>query len=62
MTKVTGREFDTSRMLMEATTGLTTHKQVVERADTWPYTIGSIGGLATSVFVPVFINLMSKIF
>ena len=62
MTKVNSREFDTSRMLLEATTGLTTHKQVVEKADTWPYTIGSIGGLATSVFVPGFINFLSKVF
>jgi hypothetical protein len=62
MTKVNNREFDSSRMLMDATTGLTTHKQVVEKADTWPYTIGSIGGLATSVFVPVFINFLGKIF
>lgn len=62
MIKVNSREFDASRLLMDATAGLTTHKHVVEKADTWPYTIGSIGGLATSVFVPVFINLLTKIF
>lgn len=62
MTKVNNREFDSSRLLMDASAGLTTHKHVVEKADEWPYTIGSIGGLATSVFVPVFINLLGKIF
>ncbi len=62
MTKVNNREFDASRLLMDASGGLTNHKHVVEKADEWPYTIGSIGGLATSVLVPVFINLLSKIF
>ena len=62
MSKVNNREFDASRLLMDASTGLTTHKHVVEKTDEWPYTIGSIGGLATSVFVPVFINFLGKVF
>ncbi|MEP7136445.1 MAG: hypothetical protein ABI904_16065 [Chloroflexota bacterium] len=62
MMKVNNREFDSSRLLLDASTGLTVHKHVVEKADEWPYTIGSIGGLATSVFVPVLINILGKIF
>lgn len=62
MTKVNSREFDSSRMLMDASNGLTSHKHVVEKAEEWPYTIGSLGGLASTVFVPVFINILTKIF
>lgn len=62
ITKVSGRELDSSRMLMEASTGLESHKQMVEKTEDWPYTIGSLGGLATSVVVPVAINFLAKIF
>jgi hypothetical protein len=62
MVKVNSRELDTSRMLMEASTGLTSHKHMVEKADEWPYTIGSLGGLASTVLVPVIINVLGKIF
>ena len=62
MTKVNNRELDSSRMLMDASTSLSSHKQMVEKADEWPYTMGSLGGLASTVFVPVVINFLGKIF
>jgi hypothetical protein len=56
------RDLEKSRALMEASAGLTAYKERIEKVPDWPYTIGSIGGLASSVTIPVVINLLSKIF
>lgn len=62
MVKVNGRELESSKMLMDASAGLLSHKHTVEKAEEWPYTVGSLGGLASTVFVPVVINMLGKIF
>jgi len=62
MLKVNQRELDASRVLIEASNALTNHRVQVEKAAEWPYTVGSIGGLATSISVPVIVNILGKIF
>jgi hypothetical protein len=56
------RDLERSQALMAASADLATHRDRIERVPDWPYTIGSLGGLASSVVIPVIINLLSKIF
>lgn len=62
VTKLNNRELETARVLMDASSGLVAHKHLLEKAEEWPYTLGSLGGLATTVAVPVVINVLGKIF
>jgi len=59
---VNSRDLNSSRMLMDASNSITSHKHMVEKAAEWPYTVGSFGGLASTIFVPVVINVLGKIF
>jgi hypothetical protein len=61
LAKVSNRELNASRSLMESSASLMAHKAMVEKANDWPYTIGSLGGLVTSVTIPVLINILSRL-
>lgn len=55
------KDFEKSHAYSETSADLVTHRERIEKVPDWPYTIGSIGGLASSVVIPVAINFLSKI-
>ncbi|MFN8433991.1 MAG: hypothetical protein U0V18_08215 [Anaerolineales bacterium] len=55
------KDFEKSHAYSETSADLVTHRERIEKVPDWPYTIGSLGGLASSVVIPVAINFLSKI-
>lgn len=51
-----------SRALMDVSAGLSTHKDRLDKIPSWPFTVGSLGGLASSITIPVVINILTKLF
>lgn len=55
-------EFDDAQSLLSTSASLAAQKKLVEGVPVWPYTLGNLGGLFTSISVPVLINIVLRLF
>ena len=53
-------ELEHAEPFLTTSARLSTHKKLVEEIPVWPYTMGNLGGLLTSVSIPVIINILIR--
>lgn len=60
--RVRERDLEAARSLLSASESLTAHKERIAKLPEWPYTVGNLGGLASSFLLPLLFNFLNKLF
>ena len=55
-------ELEGAKPILETSAKLSAHRELVEDIPVWPYTLGNLGSLFTSIAIPVMINIVLRIF
>ena len=62
LSRMERNELEQAEPFLTTSARLSTHKKLVEEIPVWPYTMGNLGGLLTSVSIPVIINIVLRFF
>ena len=62
LNRVERNELEQAEPFLATSARLSSHKELVEGITVWPYTMGNLGSLLTSVSIPVIINILLRFF
>ena len=62
LSRMERNELEQAESFLATSARLSSHKKLVEEIPVWPYTMGNLGGLLTSVSIPVIINILLRFF
>ena len=60
LSRIERNELEQAEPFLTTSARLSSHKKLVEEIPVWPYTMGNLGGLLTSVSIPVIINILIR--